>query len=177
MPGKAVETRDGQAAFTSLVGTEDRRFELAIGESLYFLERESALAADRPQTTTYKLVICRHRYLLHTTERTALNALSSSVPNITRCVQELRPKRLRKQGAIRSRSPWPPAEPWPERPAAKRQERETGSTSVETTGHPSVRALEGGWKRGVPQHQSDSRPGGGRRRLIAPAICNYPRWP
>jgi hypothetical protein len=27
------------------------------------------------------------------------------------------------------------AEPWPERPAAKRQERENGSTSVETTCH------------------------------------------
>ena len=35
----------------------------------------------------------------------------------------------------------PFAEPWPERPAAKRQERKNGSTSVETTGHLSVRAL------------------------------------
>ncbi len=35
----------------------------------------------------------------------------------------------------------PAAEPWPERPAAKRQEREKWrSTSVETTGHLSVRA-------------------------------------
>ena len=92
MPGEAVETRNGQAAFTSLVGTKNRRLELAIGEPLYFLERESALAADRPQTTTHKLVICRHGYLLHTTERTALNALSSSVPNITACVQQLRPR-------------------------------------------------------------------------------------
>ena len=37
----------------------------------------------------------------------------------------------------------PFAEPWPERPAAKRQERENGSTSFETTGHLSVRALRG----------------------------------
>ena len=113
MPGEAVETRNGQAALTSLVGTENRRLELAIGEPLYFLERESALAADRPQTTTHKLVICRHGYLLHTTERTALNALSSSVPNITACVQQLRPKRLRNKARsghgrhrhLRSRGP------------------------------------------------------------------------
>jgi hypothetical protein len=45
---------------------------------------------------------------------------------------------LRKWGAIRSLSARPFAEPWPERPAAKRQEREDSSTSVETTGHLSV---------------------------------------
>ncbi len=35
------------------------------------------------------------------------------------------------------------AEPGPERPAAKQQERGNGSTSVETTRHPSVRAPRG----------------------------------
>ncbi len=35
-----------------------------------------------------------------------------------------RSKRLRKEGAIRSASVWSFAEPGPERPAAKRQERE-----------------------------------------------------
>ena len=43
---------------------------------------------------------------------------------------------LRTQGAIRSRSPWPPAEPWPERPAAQRQKRK--NRCRETTGHLSV---------------------------------------
>ncbi len=45
---------------------------------------------------------------------------------------------LRKEGAIRSQSPWPPAEPWPERPVAK---SEKFAALVETAGHVSVRVL------------------------------------
>ena len=45
------------------------------------------------------------------------------------------------QGAIRVSVARPSAEAWPERPAAQRQERDNGSTFVETTGHLSVRAL------------------------------------
>ncbi len=52
----------------------------------------------------------------------------------------------------------PSAEPGPERPAAKRQERGNRSTSVETTGHLSVRAPGGA----VAPIGTDARPGSTR---------------
>ena len=64
--------------------------------------------------------------------------------------------RLRQVGCDQVSSPRPIAEPGPERLAAKRQERENGSTSVETTGHLLVRALiDGEIVAAIPEERLD----------------------